>query len=153
MLGVGNAWRRDDAAGIEVVRRLGAVPALLAREYEGDAAGLINAWEEEHEVVLVDAVSSGVQPGTVHRLDPRSRPLGPELFRRSTHHLGVGEAVELARAIDRLPARIELLGIEGADFGVGQGLTSEVERAVEQVAAELERRYAPQPPNVRNPPE
>ena len=147
VLGVGNAWRSDDAAGIEVVRRLRAVPALRARDYEGDPAGLIEAWDGEPVVVLVDAVSSGARAGTVHRLDPLLEPLPAELFPGSTHHLGLPEAVELARALDRLPGRLELLGIEGADFGAGEGLTPAVERAVEQVAAELERRYTPSAPS------
>lgn len=87
--------------------RATAPPGARIREYEGEPSGLIDAWEGEGEVVLVDAVSSGAPPGTVHRLDPLKGPLPAELFRRSTHHLGVTEAVELARALDRLSDRLE----------------------------------------------
>ena len=144
VLGVGNQWRRDDAAGLEVARRLDReLPrGVRVLEREGEPTGLLDAWQGEREVVLVDAVSSGAKPGTVHRLDAIAAPLPAELFRASTHHMSVAEAVELARALGRLPERLELYGIEGADFGAGSGLTPEVEHAVERLAAELRERWA-----------
>lgn len=142
VLGFGNAWRGDDAAGLEVARmlRCSAPDGTRIEEYEGEPSGLIDAWEADDEVVLVDAVSSGASPGTVYRLDPLEKPLPAELFRHSTHHLGLAEAVEMARVLDRLPARLALYGIEGRSFHTGEPLCPQVRRAVERVAAELAER-------------
>ena len=58
--------------------------------------------------------------GTIHRLDASERELPAELFRASTHHVGLAEAVELARALGRLPARTVIYGIEGESFEIGE---------------------------------
>jgi hydrogenase maturation protease len=147
VLGVGNAWRRDDGAGLEVARRLGRDPPRGVRvlEHVGEPSGLLDAWEGEGAVVIVDAVSSGAEPGTIHRLDALARPLPARLFRASTHHLSVAEAVELGRALGRLPQRLEIYGIEGRDFTAGSGLAPEVELAVERVAVELRERLVEAP--------
>jgi hydrogenase maturation protease len=138
VVGVGNAWRRDDAVGLAVARRLaGELPgAVTVLECEGEPLGLLDAWEGADVVLVVDAVSSGAEPGTVHRLDAAS-PLPAALFRGSTHALGVAEAVELGRALGRLPSRLAVYGVEGERFEAGEGLTPAVERAAEQLAAEL----------------
>ncbi|MBN1529374.1 MAG: hydrogenase maturation protease [Thermoleophilaceae bacterium] len=141
MLGIGNPWRGDDAAGLEVARRLREA-GLRALEREGEPSTLLDAWEGEREVILVDAVSSGCEPGTVHRLDAAAAPLPAELFAVSTHHLSVADAVELARSLGRLPERLELYGIEGAAFDAGGGMTPAVAEAVEAVAAELRARLS-----------
>ena len=137
VLGIGNDWRSDDAAGLEVARRLSDARAIACA---GDPSGLLDAWEDEPEVILVDAVSSGAAPGTVHRFDAATGPLPTRLVRGSTHHVSVAEAVELARCLQRLPARLEFIGIEGGRFDAGFGLTAEVARAVDDVAAELQNR-------------
>ncbi|MGA8805322.1 MAG: hypothetical protein WB866_11580, partial [Solirubrobacterales bacterium] len=60
-----------------------------------------------------------------------------ELFRSSTHALGVADAVELARELDRLPARLAVYGIEGENFEAGEGLTPAVEATVDVLVGEL----------------
>jgi len=142
VLGVGNAWRGDDDAGLEVARMLRrtAPDGTHVVDYEGKPSGLIDAWEGENEVVLVDAVRSGAPPGTVHRLNPLEKPLPAELFRHSPPPLGVAEAVEMARVLDRLPTRLALYGIEGRSFDAGGPLDPQVRSAVERVAAELAER-------------
>ncbi len=145
MICVGNRWRGDDAVGLEVAAALaGRLPAgaeLLERE--GEPTSLLEAWEDAQAVWLVDAVSSGRPPGTVHRLDAAERELPAELFRTSTHHLGLSQAVELARALGRLPREVVVYGVEGAAFGAGEGLTPAVAAAVaavaERVREEVER--------------
>ena len=141
VLGIGNDWRGDDAAGLEVARRLRAA-GLRALGRAGDPSGLLDAWAGEREVILVDAVRSGAAPGTVHRLDATARALPARLFRGSTHHVGVADAVELARALGRLPERVELVGIEGGTFAAGQGLSPAVGRAVDAVTSQLRSRLA-----------
>lgn len=135
VIGVGNPWRRDDGAGLAVARRLqGALAAATVLEREGEPAGLIDAWEGAERLWLVDAVSSGEAPGAVHRIDVASKELPEDLFRASTHHLGLSEAVELARALGRLPGHAVFYGIEGASFDAGEGLSDAVAEAVETVA-------------------
>jgi hydrogenase maturation protease len=139
LIGVGNAWRCDDAAGLAVARLLrGTLPeGVEVLECEGEPSALIDAWEGAQTLWLVDAVSSGAPPGTVRRLDASTGELPAELFRTSTHHLGLAEAVELARALGRLPERTIVYGIEGESFDVGDELTPEVESAVARVAGTL----------------
>jgi hydrogenase maturation protease len=121
--------------GLLVARRLrAALPEEVAvLEQEGEPTGLIETWEGAEAAWLVDAASSGAPPGTVHRLEAGERPLPAELFRASTHHVGLAEAVELARALGRLPKRVIVYGIEGASFSAGDVLSPEVEAAAAQV--------------------
>jgi hydrogenase maturation protease len=144
VVGVGNAWRSDDGAGPAVARRLGEDPRVLV--YEGEPVGLIEAWAGADEVLLVDAVSSGAPPGTVHRLDALSTPLPSELARGSTHAFSVQETIELARVLERLPPRILVYGIEGERFTAGGELSPAVEEAVAEVSAELRDALAATPP-------
>lgn len=141
VIGVGNALRRDDGAGVEVARRVRAraedagVPgdaAIAVLEYEGEPLGLLELWEGARAVVLVDAIRSGAAPGGIHRVDASREPiLGLLRGSSSTHAVGVGEAIELARALGRLPARVIVYGVEGACFDAGGRLSAEVGRAVD----------------------
>jgi len=136
VIGVGNAYGRDDAAGLSAARRLceeAGAPAVL-REVSGEGTALIDAWAGAGTVVLIDAVSSGAPPGTIVCVDARAASVPAGWFRYSTHAFGVAEAIELARVLGRLPARLIVVGIEGARFDAGVGLSPEVARAVEEVA-------------------
>lgn len=136
VIGVGNVWRGDDAVGLVVARRLRHVLREAdVIECEGEPVQLLDAWEAAEAAWVVDAVSSGATPGTVHRLDATQAELPRELFRSSTHAFGLAESIELARALDRLPARLVVFGIEGASFGAGEGLSTAVEEAAGRVEA------------------
>jgi hydrogenase maturation protease len=139
VIGVGNEWRRDDAAGLVVARRLreSSLRAVRVIEHEGEPLDLIEEWSGAAAAIVLDAVSSGAEPGTIHRLDALAAKLTAQLFHGSTHALGVAEAVELARALERLPRRLLFLGIEGSRFDAGAGLSPEVERAADRLVDEL----------------
>lgn len=136
VIGVGNRFRGDDAAGIRVAEKLRAkaLPTLRVLEREGDLSSLLDAWTGERAVVLVDATRSGAPAGTVRRFDAAAGAL-PALFAQgSTHLLGVAEAVELARALGGLPPSLVVFGIEGASFEAGEALSPAVAAAVDAVA-------------------
>ena len=131
VIGVGNAYRSDDAAGLVIARRLRA-RGVHAVEHEGEPVALLEAFAGRDAVVVVDAVRSGAAPGTVHRIDVSERPLPAELGgASSTHTVGMGEAIELARALDRLPSRVVVFGLEGERFEAGTRLSAAVAAAVE----------------------
>jgi hydrogenase maturation protease len=139
VIGIGNQYRRDDAAGLEAVRRIReAAPARVeVVELEDEPTSLIDAWDKAGTVYIVDAVSSGGDPGTVYRFDARAEPPPAQFRHRGTHAFSVGDVVELARALDRLPCRLVAYGIEGGRFGAGEGLSPAVERAVREAADQL----------------
>jgi hydrogenase maturation protease len=109
-------------------------PRARVLECAGGATALLEAWQGEPVVVVVDAMSTGSAAGTVRRLDASREPLRAELFRGSSHGLGLAEAVELARSLGQLPPSLVIYGIEGTDFGLGTRLSYPVECAVREAA-------------------
>ncbi len=120
-VGIGNPLRGDDAAGLLAARALRkrGLAGVEVLELEGEPVDLIEAWDGAEAVVVADAVSSGGEPGELHRIDASEGPLPAALAGASTHAMGLAEAVELARALDRLPPRLVVFGIEAASFETG----------------------------------
>jgi len=135
VIGVGNEYRSDDAAGLVVARRLRQLPLgnVTVIEASGEGTDLMESWNGADTVIIVDAASSGAKPGTIHRIDVRAQRIPTGLLRYSTHAFSVGEAVELARAMDRLPPRMVVYGIEGERFDEGTVLSRAVQGSVDTV--------------------
>jgi hydrogenase maturation protease len=140
VIGLGNSFRGDDGAGPAVARGLLDKVRARVRAYEGEPVGLIEEWTGADAVIVVDAVSSKSPAGTIHRLEPLVEPIPAALSLGSTHAFGLAETIELARALDRLPRRLTVYGIEGESFTAGQDLSPPVQAAVEEVALELRKR-------------
>jgi hydrogenase maturation protease len=133
VIGIGNPLRGDDAAGVEVAERLrtrvpDGVEVVACSE---EPSRLMDAWEGAEAVVLVDTVSSGAAPGTLHRFDADEGALPARTFRSSTHAIGIAETIELSRALGRLPRSVRVYGVEGADFATGSALDADVELGVD----------------------
>ena len=134
ILACGNRDRADDAAGLLVAERLREL-SIDAEECAGEAPDLMEAWSAADDVIVVDCVMTGVPAGTVHLWDA-SHPL---TFKSSgsTHGFGLGEAIELARSLRRLPARLRIYGIEGKNFEIGGTVSTEVKRGVAEVVNKI----------------
>jgi hydrogenase maturation protease len=132
VVGVGNAVRGDDAAGLLAARAAGGI------ELEGDPSALIDLFEGADEAVVIDAVRSGAAPGTVQRIDVSERPL-PAALRSSasTHLVGLADAIELARALGRLPPTVTVYGIEGERFDTGAPVSATVAAAIDDLVRAL----------------
>ncbi len=130
MIGVGNVWRGDDGAGP-------AVAAALGGEVTESPLRVIELWAGTRHAIVVDAACSGAPAGTIHHFDASARPLEAGATRHSTHAFGLADAIEVARMLDRLPARLDVYAIEGSDFTLGSTLSPPVARAVQTIAREL----------------
>ncbi|HEU4319593.1 MAG TPA: hydrogenase maturation protease [Acidimicrobiia bacterium] len=130
VIGMGNRDRGDDAAGILAAKLVSRVRA----EEITDCSQLVTTWGDEDDVIVIDAMRSGAEPGTVTRFDGLTESLPSRSF-SSTHSFGLAEGIELSRALGRLPRSLTVFGIEAGGFDHGSALTPEVERAVSQVAA------------------
>lgn len=141
IIGIGNEYRSDDAVGLVVARALQArkLPHVSLLEATGEGTALMEAWKGADHVILVDAVTSEAPAGTIHQLDAQTSPILPGLFALSTHAFGVAEAIELARVLGNLPARLEIYAIEGKHFVAGTNLSREVERAAHETVEQITR--------------
>ena len=139
VIGVGNLFRNDDGVGCAVIHclRERPVPGVIFLEETGDGAELLGIWRHTHAAILIDAVQSGAAPGGIYRFDARAQELPAWYSRCSTHSFGVAEAIELARTLGELPARLIVFGVEGLNFSMGDTLSPEVAETVPQVAARI----------------
>jgi hydrogenase maturation protease len=145
MIGVGNSWRGDDAVGLLIARELRrrVRTGFTVLEHEGDGAALMDLWGGTEAVILADAAASDGRPGTIHRREASGDNVAYLALDRSTHLFGLGEAIELARTLGRLPRQVVIYAVEARNFDTGGAVSVEVKRAipavVEMIEAELER--------------
>ncbi|HTH18065.1 MAG TPA: hydrogenase maturation protease [Magnetospirillum sp.] len=145
VIGIGHPYRGDDAIGPRVAEAVAALglPGVETLPHHGEGSDLMERWQGHEFVVLVDAVVSGAEPGTVTWWDAVAQPLPKSIFPKGSHVFGVAEAVEMGRLLGRLPPRMLIAGIEAKDFAMGAPLTAAVARAVEALPAAIAK-IAPQ---------
>lgn len=123
VIGIGNEFRRDDGAWLAVIAGLRALQpgdAGLSRVTlvvsDGEPGRLIDLWQDAGLAVAIDAVrDSRLPPGHPCRLavDGLAGLVDSAI---SSHGIGLGDTVELARAIGRLPARLTVLAVVGREI-------------------------------------
>ncbi|GGN48572.1 hypothetical protein GCM10011579_001330 [Streptomyces albiflavescens] len=145
VIGVGNDFRHDDGVGWAVITRLAEraisrplPPGIVLETCDGDPGRLLGLWENAELAVVVDAAhAEPPRPGRIHRLS-----LGGAQWRQagatSSHGLGLGEAIELSRVLDRLPGHLVVYAVEGADRSLGAGLSDPVAAQVDALALSVE---------------
>jgi hydrogenase maturation protease len=140
IIGCGNSLRGDDAAGPVLVRRLSA-------RADGGTAGMDVAFQMRGvpEVILVDACSSGGDPGAIFELPGREVECLPPLAGVNLHAFRWDHAIAFARWLLKAeyPASVTAYLIEGANFEPGGTLSPAVDRAVDHLAEQIIGRLGP----------
>lgn len=145
VVGIGCTDRGEDGVGPAVAARVAAAVAdlamadtrVVAHEDPTALLDLLTAPESPdrpvHTVIVVDAVRADADPGTVQVLDVRpGGPDAPTLAAHlnpgpaGTHGFGLAGAVELARALGRLPDRVWVVGIVAEQFENGAEISQPV---------------------------
>jgi hydrogenase maturation protease len=103
-------------------------------EREGGTTSLRDPCGEAQIVYVLDAVSSGGEPGTGYAFDARIESSPAPVRHRGTDAF---HAADVARALVRLPRRSIAYGLEGARFEPGVGLSPEPKRGARDAAGRL----------------
>jgi hydrogenase maturation protease len=135
VLGLGNPLLTDDAVGLHVARelraRLGNRPDVEVDEDYHGGLRLMERMIGYDRGIVVDAIRSGDDPGTVHRLSDDSFPTQHSA---SAHDASLSTALALGRTLNaHLPkaGNVLFFGIEAADVTTfGECCTPEVEAAI-----------------------
>jgi hydrogenase maturation protease len=134
--GIGNPYRRDDAAGWAVIEALEKKVTIPLQKTRGDIGELLELFSRYGTVYLIDA-SLSKKTGSWQRIDALQEELPLDNPQTSTHDLSVSEAISLAKNLDQLPAKLIVYAIAGDQFHIGQGLSPLVGQAVDKVAEAL----------------
>ncbi len=147
VIGIGQAMKGDDAAGLEAVRhwRQAFRETASRPEVSVEASGLpglnlLDLLTEVDAAILVDAVRSSAPAGTIHCLEPDQLAAFTGAA-QSAHGWGVAETLALAEEL-KLPARsvkVRIIGIEAGQMELGAGLSRQVESAMPDICAAIEK--------------
>ena len=139
MIGVGNPYRGDDGVGTYIAGKLAAfdLPGVTVETQNGEGATLIDSWQSFDRVYLIDAVAPHGSPGQIHRIEAHEEPITIRLSHTSSHGFGVLDAIELSRALEKLPEELIVYGVEGVCFDEGAELSEEIEAAANVVVKQI----------------
>jgi hydrogenase maturation protease len=152
IIGLGSPFG-DDRLGWVALEALQASAALAAAgggnisfaTLDRPGPSLLAQWRGADHVIVVDAVRSGAPPGTRHRLEPAEVAV-PESV--SSHGFGLAAALELARALNELPPRLVVYGMEIDPSCAGPSLSAPVRRALPALIREVEREACARVPSA-----
>lgn len=141
VIGIGNAYRGDDAIGLLVAESLkkNLTPDADIAFCQNDAMDLMQMWEGKEAVFLIDAVVSGTKHcGFLHTFNPLEEGIPAIFSNASTHALDVAQAIELSRALDTLPKSLIFYGIEGKDFSLETGISEKLKKKLKKINEAVE---------------
>jgi hydrogenase maturation protease len=141
---IGNIFLGDDGFGVEVASRLsqrklpaGAIVKDFGIRGFDLACALIEPWDL---VIMVDAMSRGGEPGSIYVME-LDDDCGTPAELMNAHGLHPACALELARTMGEVSARLLLVGTEPAELGGEDGrmgLSPAVARVIESACDMVE---------------
>lgn len=124
----------DDGVGVHVAKHLEKL--RLPRDVKVVDAGarsldVLLKFQGVHKVILIDAVRSGQEPGTIYRLTEQDlqRPASSFI---SLHELAVEDSLRMARQTlgEEFPRDIVIFGVEVESVKPGRSLSPKVSSAL-----------------------
>lgn len=143
IVGIGNELLGDEGLGVHVARALLAARSSLPPHVDVIEAGtaLLDVLPEMARyscVILVDAVQTGNEPGTVYRTEAVADFAGQfTLPPVSLHQWGVLETLWAARALGLEPEQLILVGAEPESLAPSTQLSPKLQQAAEKILSLL----------------
>ncbi len=146
ILGVGNILLSDEGVGVRVVERLNAEYQLPpgVQTLDGGTLGmdLLYYLEGVQNLLIVDAVETGAEPGTLLRLEGEEVPSFLSI-KMSPHQIGVSDMLFAAKLKGIDPPHIVLWGVQPASLEIGLKLSlavsAQMDTLLQNVVQELIR--------------
>lgn len=134
VIGIGNVLRADDGVGIHVVQRLeDEIPGCEAVDMATAGIDLLEQIRGREKVVIVDAIVTGSEPGTIHWIS--THEMRSPAFAR-THGLNLIGTIMLGQLLypEEMPEKLVILGVEAWDVDSFKGeLSPRVEQAIPEI--------------------
>jgi len=146
ILGVGNLLLSDEGVGLRVLERLAATYDLSeeVQTLDGGTLGLdlLYYLEGVENLVIIDAVKIGKEPGALLRLEGDEVPTFLSV-KMSPHQIGIPDMLLAAKLKDLYPRNVVLWGVQPGVLDMGLDLSppvaARVDELVEKVVDELQQ--------------
>ncbi len=140
VVGLGNTHRRDDGVGVRLVEQMksDSIPNVESLIWgDGDALSIANdLLELSKPVLFVDCARMGLRPGDWRFFDEESVVFRDYSANCSTHGIGMGSALSLARSLGyQHPVRF--FGVEPEDVLLDDSLSETLEGELQQLVEAL----------------
>jgi hydrogenase maturation protease len=138
-VGIGNLEQGDYGVGCWIAERLErALPVSCAAvSLDGEPADLMDSWKDVGHVTLIAAISSGLLPGTLFRVDLNIEELPEQLNAYSSHPFGLSQCIALARKLKKIPPVLDFIGIESGVNVSSTVLSAKVQHSAEELIDEI----------------
>jgi hydrogenase maturation protease len=140
VVGVGDRFASDDAAGLELAAELRRTPGHVCevRDIENCPPSFLTDLPPDSTVIFADAVRTGARPGTIHavrlpseKVCPRTKSSAP------AGALAIHHQIHLLQHLASPSLPMYLLGIEVENRDPGIGITTSIHAAILEVVREL----------------
>jgi hydrogenase maturation protease len=140
VLGVGNLLLSDEGVGLRVMERLAAMYDLPegVQILDGGTLGLdlLYYLEGVENLLIVDAVEMGKEPGTLLRLEGDEVPSFLSI-KMSPHQIGIPDMLFAAKLKDLYPRNVVLWGVQPAMLDTGLELSPAVAAQVDVLVSKV----------------
>ena len=138
ILGIGNPLRSDDGIGIHVVEALREENLREDVDIKEGLSGLdiLGAIAGYERIIMIDAIKSGGEPGTIYRLSVEDLHAQQTLHTFSTHDVDIPTMLKLGRDLypGKIPEDIVIIAVEAEDIETfSEKCTPKVEKAIQEV--------------------
>jgi hydrogenase maturation protease len=143
IIGVGNRWREDDGVGLVIIDNLKTlVPREIADTFylEERLFEMQSYFICYKKIVIIDALPPGLEPGKMEIL----RINGPNFIvpnAYSLHDLDLLWQTQYA-FVNGFIGELMLIGIEVGTMGFGEGLSSQLKKALPVLISKVEQRIS-----------
>jgi hydrogenase maturation protease len=144
IIGIGNLLRSDDGVGLHVLNsmRNEQISADITLKECATGFDILNEIIGGEKVVIVDAIKSGGNPGTLYLYSPEELQEKPTLHTFSSHEADFLSMLELGKRLypGKMPENIIIVAIEAADVTtISDKCTPQVERAIPNAVEAIKR--------------
>ena len=137
VFGIGNPLRSDDGVGVSVIEAL-SKENLKATTVVSEGVSwidILGAMIGYDRVIIVDAIQSGGEPGTIYKLSLDDLDHNNKLHAFSSHDINFLSMLEYGKDLlpEKIPEDIIIIAIEAEDITtISEKCTLKVEKAIKK---------------------
>ena len=148
VVGVGNLLLKDEGIGVHTTHALQQIdiPHNVRIVDGGTSPDLPYYLENVDKLIIIDAVKTGGQPGTIYRFHPCDMNIESEKI-ISLHELGLEQSLRMMSLMGNEPKETVIIGIEPKELNWGTELEAELQQKIPEIINAVLKEIGPQLPD------